>query len=184
MTQPPFSPAPSHHPTADGLNPLPYDTFPTSGYLRVLLREGDNGTFEPVLRELTRRASLSHLLMQSPFGEIPTGGRSSQHQWNEAVSALAYEIEASSAMARGDAALACVFKRAAHLAGESVARWQRTSGQFAGSLSIIKNWFAPGERWGYEGYSFLTKYVCARLRSDALVCAPASPCGRRVGETG
>ena len=28
--------------------------------------------------------------MQSPWGEIPTGGRSSQHTWNEAVSALAY----------------------------------------------------------------------------------------------
>ena len=75
------------------------------------------------------------------------------------MSALAWEIEASAANARGDAALACVFKRAAHLAGESVARWQRTSGgPFNGSLSIIKNWFEPSLRWGYEGYSFLTNY--------------------------
>jgi len=105
----------------------------------MLLREGYNGTFAPFLRELTRRAALSHLVMQSPFGEIPTGGRSSQHQWNEAVSALAWEIAASEAKERGDDAQACVFKRAAHLAAESVARWQRVDGPFKGSLSIIKN---------------------------------------------
>ena len=146
------------HSGTGGLNPLPYDTFPTSGYLTVLLREGYNGTFQPFLRELTRRAALSHLVMQSPFGEIPTGGRSSQLQWNEAVSALAWEIAASEARERGDDAQACVFKRAAHLAGESVARWQRKSGPFNGSLSIIKNWFDPSLRWGYEGYSYLTNY--------------------------
>ena len=161
------------HSGAGGLNPLPYDTFPTSGYLTVLLKEGYNGTFAPFLRELTRRAALSHLLMQSPWGEIPTGGRSSQHQWNEAVSALAYEIAASDAQARGDGALACVFKRAAHLSLESVARWQRTSGPYKGSLSIIKNRFDPSLRWGYEGYSFLTNYnnLPAAMLAAAHMCA-------------
>ncbi len=151
----PSNDAPPNAPTR---NNSPYDTFPVSGYLTVLLREGYNGTFAPFLRELTRRAALSHLLMQSPWGEIPTGGRSSQHQWNEAVSALAYEIFASQAKADGDDSLACVFKRAAHLSLESVARWQRTSGPYKGSLSIIKNRFDPSLRWGYEGYSFLTNY--------------------------
>jgi len=164
------------HSGTGGLNPLPYDTFPTSGYLTMLLREGYDGTFAPFLRELTRRAALSHLLMQSPFGEIPTGGRSSQHQWNEAVSALAFEIAASEAHERGDDAQACVFKRAAHLAGESVARWQRTSGPYSGSLSIIKNFFDPAERWGYEGYSFLTNYnsLPASMLSAAFMYADDS----------
>jgi hypothetical protein len=58
-----------------GLNPLPYDTFPSSGYLTVLLHEGYNGTFAPIIAELMERAAWSHLLMQSPIGEIPTGGR-------------------------------------------------------------------------------------------------------------
>ena len=171
------------HSGAAGLNPLPYDTFPTSGYLTVLLKEGYNGTFAPFLRELTRRAALTHLLMQSPWGEIPTGGRSSQHQWNEAVSALAYEIFASDAHARGDDALACVFKRAAHLSLESVARWQRTGGPYKGSLSIIKNRFDPSLRWGYEGYSFLTNYnnlpaamlAAAHLYADDDVPECAAP---------
>ena len=39
------------HSGTGGLNPLPYDTFPTSGYLTMLLREGYNGTFAPFLRE-------------------------------------------------------------------------------------------------------------------------------------
>jgi len=164
------------HSGTGGLNPLPYDTFPTSGYLTMLLREGYNGTFAPFLRELTRRAALSHLVMQSPFGEIPTGGRSSQHQWNEAVSAMAWEIAASEAKERGDDAQACVFKRAAHLAAESVARWQRVDGPYKGSLSIIKNWFSPDQRWGYEGYSFLTNYnnLPAAMLSAAFMYADDS----------
>lgn len=33
--------------------------------------------------------------MQSPKGEWPTGGRSSQHQWNDAVQCALYEMRAS-----------------------------------------------------------------------------------------
>ena len=138
------------HSGSSGLNPLPYDTFPTSGYLAVLLREGYNGTHAPFIAEMVRRAALSHLLMQSPWGEIPTGGRSSQHQWNEAVSALAYELAASQAVAAGDAQAACMFKRAARLAHGSVRRWQNPTGE----LQIVKNHADPALRWGYEGYSY------------------------------
>lgn len=142
-----------------GLNPLPYDTFPTSGYLTVMLKEGYNGTWAPVLRELTSRAAWTHLLMQSPYGEIPTGGRSSQHTWNEAVSALAYEVNAGLYAAQGDMASACMFKRAAHLSLESVRRWQVVDGGGKRSrVQIVKNWADPSLRWGYEGYSFLSQY--------------------------
>ena len=34
--------------------------------------------------------------MQSPNGELPTGGRSAQHQWNEAQQCVSYEIWAVS----------------------------------------------------------------------------------------
>jgi hypothetical protein len=33
--------------------------------------------------ELLRRSAWTSLLLQSPHGELPTGARSSQHQWNE-----------------------------------------------------------------------------------------------------
>ena len=66
------------HTGVGGLNPIPYSIFPVGGYFTVLLKEGYNGTFAPLIREITRRAALTHLLMQSPWGDMPTGGRSSQ----------------------------------------------------------------------------------------------------------
>ncbi len=142
------------HTGADGLNPLPYDTFPISGYLTVMIKEGYNGTHAPLIAEATRRGAWTHMLMQSPWGEIPTGGRSSQHTWNEAVSALAYEIFAAKYNAEGDAQAACMFKRAAHLSFGSVKRWQNPSG----ALQIVKNHFNASLRWGYEDYSYVSNY--------------------------
>ena len=164
------------HTGTNGLNPLPYDTFPVSGYLTVLMREGYNGKFASLLTELNRRAAFSHLIMQSPMGEIPTGGRSSQHQWNEAVSCLAYEIFASYSKALGDDSSACQFKRAAHLSAESVARWQNKDGPYKGALQIVKNHFDPSLRFGYEGYSFLTNYnnLPAAMLSAAFMYADDS----------
>ena len=163
---------------AGGLNPLPYDTFPSSGYLTVLLREGYNGTHAPFLREMMRRAALSHLLMQSPWGEIPTGGRSSQHQWNEAVSALAYEIWSSWSAAAGDSASACMFKRAARLAHGSVRRWQNAGGE----LQIVKNHVDPALRWGYEGYSFQSQYNLLPAAMLSAAYAYADPASEAGGE--
>ena len=140
------------HSGSGGLNPLPYDTFPVSGYLTVMLREGYNGTWAPLLKEITRRGAWTHMLMQSPWGEIPTGGRSSQHTWNEAVSALAYEVFATDAAAAGDGAAACMFQRAARLSLQSVMRWQTLDAEGRLSfLHIVKNRFDPSLRWGYEG---------------------------------
>ena len=164
------------HTGTSGLNPLPYDTFPTSGYLTVLMREGYTGQFAPLLTELNKRAAYSHLLMQNPRGEIPTGGRSSQHQWNEAVSCLAYEIFASYSKSAGDDSAACQFKRAAHLSAESVMRWQNQDGPYKGALQIVKNHFDPSLRFGYEGYSFLTNYnnLPASMLSAAFMYADDS----------
>jgi len=142
------------HSGLNNLNPLPYDTFPISGYLTVMLKEGYNLTWAPFINETVTRGAWSHMLMQSPWGEIPTGGRSSQHTWNEAVSAVAYEIFASYYNDIGDTHSACMFKRAAHLSHGSVRRWQNPSGSF----QIVKNHFDPSLRWGYEEYSYLSNY--------------------------
>jgi len=127
--------------------------------MTVMLAQGFNdsavyGDASSELSELMRRAAWTHLLMQSPWGEIPTGGRSSQHQWNEAASAAVYELQAVQFAASGDAPSACMFKRAAHLSLQSVARWQNA----AGDLQIVKNHFDPSLRFGYEDYSFLSQY--------------------------
>lgn len=146
------------------LNPLPYDTFPVSGYLTVMLREGYNLSHAPLLQEATMRAGWTHMLMQTPWGEIPTGGRSSQHSWNEAVSALAYEIEANKYAAAGDAQAACMFQRAAHKSHAALIRWingpqpGQGNASMAGAFQIVKNWYPPAQRWGYEEYSYLSQY--------------------------
>lgn len=78
------------------------------------------------------------------------GGRSSQHQWNEAVSCVTYEYWASKLKAEGDLQGAAAFKRAAGLSLKSLQRWQRPTGEFW----VLKNRFDPALRHGYEGYTY------------------------------
>lgn len=144
------------HSGSAGLNPLPYDTFPLK-YIAVMLAQGygtGNYTYSGVTTELMARAAWTHLLQQSPRGEVMTGGRSSQHQWNEAATAVIMEINAKTFAAAGDLASACIFRRAARIALRSVGRWQTGEGR----LQIVKNWADPALRFGYEEYSFLSNY--------------------------
>ena len=93
------------------------------------------------------------LLLQSPWGELPTGGRSSQHQWNEAVSCVTYEFWATQLHNEGHSQAAGAFKRAASLSLLSLSRWHRATGEWF----ILKNRFDPALRYGYEGYSFYSQ---------------------------
>jgi len=70
------------------------------------------------------------------------------------VAVLEYELSATAARSAGDNASACTFKRAAYLSAESLARWQGASGAF----QVVKNWWPPQQRWGYEDYSFFSNY--------------------------
>ena len=63
---------------------MAYDHFPRH-FLAAMLERGYKGKFQSELTELLERATWTSLLMQSPLGELPTGGRSAQHQWNEAM---------------------------------------------------------------------------------------------------
>jgi hypothetical protein len=45
-------------------------------------------------------------------GELATGGRSSQHQWNEAVQCVIFEIYANYWKSQGNMVAARAFKRA------------------------------------------------------------------------
>lgn len=137
-------------------SPHAYDAF-GDAYTTLLLDLGYGAAGVPsegygdYLRELMQRAAGTHSLFQSPFGEIPAGGRSGQHQWGEAVMAYQYEIAALAASKAGNAAGACQYRRAARLSLASIRRWLRPDG----ALQIVKNRFMdPAQRVGFESYSF------------------------------
>lgn len=143
-------------------SPHAYDAF-ADAYTTMLLDLGYGAAGAPAgtyhygayLGALMARAAETHALFQGPWGEIPVGGRSGQHQWNEAVMAYQYEVAALTASKAGDAGAACRFRRAARLSLASVRRWLRPDG----ALQIVKNRFMdPAQRVGFEEYSFFSQY--------------------------
>ena len=144
--------------TAEGLYrdpevPMAYDHFPRQ-FFAVMLGRGYDGRYKSTLERLIDRGAWTSLLMQSSTGEWPTGGRSAQHTWNEAMQAVTYEIWAARKEREGDHMAAAAFKRAARLALQSVRRWIRPSGE----LWIVKNRFDPSDRHGFETYSSHSQY--------------------------
>jgi hypothetical protein len=137
----------------DPNTPMAYDHFPRH-FLAVLLESGYQGNYAEMLNELIERGALTSLLMQSPLGELPTGGRSAQHQWNEAEQCVTYELAAVRAHRKNMEGLAGAYKRAAKLSFDSINRWKRPSGE----LWIVKNHFDPASRVGFESYSFHSQY--------------------------
>ncbi len=133
--------------------PMPYDHFPRI-WAADMLSHGYRDKFTNKLEEVLRRGALTSLFMQSPCGELPAGGRSAHHQWNEAEQCFTYELYAQKAKYSGDLVLAGVFKRGAHLSLQSIKRWVRPSGE----LWIVKNRVDPSMRHGYEGYSAHSQY--------------------------
>lgn len=133
--------------------PMPYDHFPRL-WAADMLAHGYDGPYHAELGDMLRRAAITSLFMQSPWGELPAGGRSAHHQWNEAEQCVTYEIYAAQAHAVGDEQLAGVYKRAAHLALSSMQRWVRPSGE----MQILKNWVDSSKNHAYEAYSAHSQY--------------------------
>lgn len=152
----------------DPNGPLAYDHFPRH-FLAAMLERGYAGEHAAALAEWLGRAAWTSLLIQSPRGELPTGGRSAQHQWNEAQQCVTYELWAAHCQREGDPTAARAGKRAARLALESIRRWTRPSGE----LWIVKNRFDPALRHGFEGYSFHSQYnlLAASMLATAWLCA-------------
>ncbi len=137
--------------------PMAYDGFARLNLNLILQRGyGNYPAFpgNPDLTEYMRRGASTALLMQSPWGEMPLGGRSAQHQWNETQMCFVFEAWANIKYAEGDAVSAGAFKRAARLAYQSLRRWVRPDG----SVWIVKNRMDPAYRFGYESYSYLSQY--------------------------
>lgn len=133
--------------------PMVYDEFARQFMASILAEGYDGPCFDFYSRKLCAGAWTS-LFMQSPYGEVPTGGRSAQHIWNEAAAAVTYEIYASQYAASGKKQIAGAFKRAAHLSLKSIGRWIREDG----SGFIVKNRFPIEVMHGYESYSAQSQY--------------------------
>lgn len=133
--------------------PIIYDEF-TRQFLNCILAEGYNGPAREFYSLKLLNGAWTSLMMQSPYGEVPTGGRSAQHIWNEAAALVTYEIYASQYANQGKIREAGAFKRAAHLSMKSISRWKRPDG----SGFIVKNRFPPEATHGYESYSAQSQY--------------------------
>ncbi len=133
--------------------PIVYDEF-SRQYLATILAEGYKGPSYSNYRDLIWKGAWTSLFMQSPFGEVPTGGRSAQHIWNEAASAVTYEIYASQYAAIGKMNEAGAYKRAARLSLSSIKRSLRSDG----TGYVVKNRFPIDAQHGYERYSAQTQY--------------------------
>lgn len=162
--------------------PMVYDEF-SRQYLASILCEGYRGPRADFYRDEVWRGAWTSLFMQSPNGECPTGGRSAQHIWNEAQSAVTYEIYAAQYAHRGRPAEAGAFKRAAHLSLGCIRRWLRPDG----SGYVVKNRYPPEAHHGYERYSAQSQYnlLACWLMSVAYLYADDTvrerPCPADVG---
>ena len=133
--------------------PMVYDEF-TRQFMTSILVEGYDGACKDFYSRKLHAGAWTSIFMQSPYGEVPTGGRSAQHIWNEAAAAVTYEIYASQYASQGKMKEAGAFKRAAHLSLKSISRWKREDG----SGFIVKNRFPIETMHGYESYSAQSQY--------------------------
>lgn len=134
-------------------NPLAYDIF-ARHYLNGMLQYGYKGEHYLTLKNNLWKGAWTSLFMQSPFGELPTGNRSSHHIWNEAEQCVIFEIYANAYAKSGKLKEAGAFKRAAMLSLKSMQNWVREDG----SGYIVKNRFPIEKKHGYERYSVHTCY--------------------------
>ncbi|MDO7906856.1 glycosyl hydrolase [Paenibacillus sp. JX-17] len=165
-------------------SPFAYDIV-TRYHLGVMCAAGYGGAAAQELRRSLRQGALSSLLTLSPLGELPPRGRSSQHQWNEGAAAFVFTDQAQQAQAAGETVLAGAFRRAANLCWAAVDRWRDADG----SLHIVRNYYRPADRHGYEVYTNHTCYnlwtaaalAYALLHEERLALPPEMPVPAEAG---
>lgn len=143
-----------------------YDAFPRY-VLTSMLHKGYRSAQFEFYRDMLWRGAWSELFLQSPNGEGPTGGRSTQHIWNETQITAMSEIMATHYAKAGRPAEAGAFKRAARLAFQASLRWRFPDG----TATMVKNFYPPEKRHGYEAYSYISNYdlyACAMLVTAAM----------------
>lgn len=142
-------------------NPFPYDLFPRH-YISGMLAIGYKGAYYDRYRSIISKGAWMSLFLQSPFGELPTGYRSSQHIWNEAEQCVVFEIYAREYAKIGQMDKAGAFKRAAMLSLGCIKEWIRPDG----SGYIVKNKYPVEAQHGYEGYSV---HACYNMLASSML---------------
>ena len=145
-------------------DPLAYDAFSRLWLEDMMASNAYTGDSSKTIAAALEKGALSGLLLLSPSGEWPNGGRSALHNWNEAENIVINEIAATREMHQNHPEQAKMFKRAAHLALQSMQRWVRPTGE----LYIIKNRAEPTERFAYESYSGHSQYNLLPMAMLAL----------------
>lgn len=143
--------------------PFSYDGFGRY-FLTGILQNGYQGKSFEFYRDACLKGAWTSLFTQSPFGEMPTSYRSSQHIWNEAEMAAVYEMYAAAYAKAGRSAEAGAFKRGARLAMKSIRHWTRTDG----TGFIVKNRYPIEAQHGYETYSMHVNY---NLLACSMLCS-------------
>lgn len=133
--------------------PMVYDIFPRA-WLSLMTYWGYGGDSSQQLKDALERGLLTSLLIQSPTGEIPCGGRSSHHQWPDAMQCIIFEIASKISKANENSIVAGIYKRAAMLALKQIKIWEKPSGDY----SVVKNFSHIAYRHGYESYSSHSQY--------------------------
>jgi hypothetical protein len=128
------------------------------GNLIALMAESYDGPFADEIRDAIDRATRVSLLLQDPSGQCPMNGRTDDHVFNDVLYQLAFEVMAEDAYARGDSRLAGQYRHAAMLSFQSINRWRRNDGEWAGSFYVTKNKFDPADRVGYQRTSSYGTY--------------------------
>jgi len=128
------------------------------GNLLALAAAGYDGEFRDELWRLVTDGTALTLLLQDPSGQCPPNGRTDDHIFNDVLYQLCFEVMAERAMKGGDLRLAGQYRHAAELSFNSIARWRRTDGDWAGSYFITKNHFDPADRVGYQRASNYGNY--------------------------
>ncbi len=128
------------------------------GNLLALVHAGYDGPSAAEMRRLVEAGTRTALYLHDPSGQAPTNGRTDDHVWVDVGYGLAFEVMADRAHRAGDPWLAGQYRRAATLAFESIQRWRRTDGDWAGSFYVTKNHFDPALRIGYQDASQYSNY--------------------------
>ena len=151
-------------------DPITYD-LTTRIQFSIALDAGAGGDLRETIAEHLRRGALTSLVLVSPGGLVPYGGRSSQYNFQEVMVAVVCEMEATR-LAATDPERAGLFKRQAHLSTTSIQPWLAMQ-----PFRNLKNAFPPGDRHGFDAYgkyavySLLIASMCAlaaRVADDTI----------------
>ncbi|MBS7298813.1 MAG: hypothetical protein KIG65_06995 [Eubacteriales bacterium] len=143
--------------------PMVYDMV-TRLQLALALHFGFDGEARIELENYLMKSADIILYMQSVSGEIPFGGRSNQFLHNEAFLAALCEYYASTFKKRGDLKRAGIFRRAAHIATQSIIPWLKCT-----QIHHVKNYYDINSMYGCEQYAHFNKYMITT--ASWLYCA-------------